>query len=285
MKLLMAQIQNQDPLKPMEGQEFAAQLAQFSSLEKLTNIGQGIETMHSGFGEETKLQALGMIGRRVQASGNELDLLSGNPVALNNTLPADVKPTKATIVDSAGKVVREITFTERDGKAITWDGKDQDGMALPSGKYSARLYGVNGSGQAQTASADITGTVTGVELVGKNAVLLVDTPSGSKSRIDMRKVTQVSADPSAISVAPAKTGDQLKAKAPGIVIPVAAAKAENEGELETEKEMPRLEIPMAEMNAETAEASEEGMPMTNFANAQSFMSGGSSRIPLESRKP
>ena len=58
LKLLMAQLQNQDPLKPMDHQEFVAQLAQFGSLEQLTNIQKGIEGLHSGIGDEAKLSAL-----------------------------------------------------------------------------------------------------------------------------------------------------------------------------------------------------------------------------------
>src|SRR4051794_3847714 len=71
MKLLMTQLRHQDPLKPMDQQEFAAQLAQFGSLEQLTNIGAGIQNLRTGMGEGAKLQALGMIGKRVQATGNE----------------------------------------------------------------------------------------------------------------------------------------------------------------------------------------------------------------------
>jgi len=287
MKLLMAQIQNQDPLKPMDGQEFAAQLAQFSSLEKLTNIGTGIETLHSGFGEETKMQAVGMIGKRIQASGNEVELISGQPVALNNTLPSDSKPTKATIIDSGGRVVREITFSEKDGKTISWDGKDSDGMALPSGKYGARLYGVNSSGQSQTANADVSGLVTGVELVGKNAVLIVDTGSGGKSRVEMSKVSQVSIDPGTAAAVPGKKDDQLRAKAPErLVLPEAEAKAGTENEVEAEGELSRAEAQKAEMiPAESSESVADNRP-SNFAEIpESFFANGSSRIPMESLKP
>ena len=79
MKLLMTQLQNQDPLNPMDHQEFATQLSQFASLEKLTQIGGGIEKLQGGMGEEAKLQALGMIGKQVKAGSSELTLTESKP--------------------------------------------------------------------------------------------------------------------------------------------------------------------------------------------------------------
>ena len=72
LKLLMAQLRNQDPLKPMDHQEFATQLAQFGQLEQLTNIGSGIQGLRTGMGEGSKLQALGMIGKRLSVTINEI---------------------------------------------------------------------------------------------------------------------------------------------------------------------------------------------------------------------
>ncbi len=285
MKLLMAQIQNQDPLKPMDGQEFSSQLAQFSSLEQLHNIGQGIDTLHAGLGEGTKMQALNMIGRRIQASGNEVDLVTGQSVVLNNSLPEGVQPTKATIIDSGGKVIRELTFSERDGKAITWDGKDQDGVASPSGKYSVRLYGVNSSGQAQTASGDVSGVVTGVELEGKNAMLLIETASGAKSRIAMSKVTQVSVDGSAAGATkPVGNSISAKAKAPEkLEVPDAEARAENEPQ--TESEIPTLERPI-EGSGSVSESEGEGEMMpSNFADRAEYLASQATRLPMETLKP
>ncbi|MGU9537301.1 flagellar hook assembly protein FlgD, partial [Proteus mirabilis] len=70
---LMTQLQHQDPLNPMDHKEFSAQLAQFSSLEQLTNIGNGIQGLKGEMGSDAKLQALGFIGKKVQAAGGELE--------------------------------------------------------------------------------------------------------------------------------------------------------------------------------------------------------------------
>ena len=127
MKLLMVQLQNQDPLKPMDHHEFAAQLAQFGSLEQLTNIHKGIEGLHSGMGDEAKLSALGMIRKKVQAAGNEVELLEGQSVTLTHGSKENVQPVKAQIYTDGGKIVREIELSSKPGsQEIQWDGKDSE---------------------------------------------------------------------------------------------------------------------------------------------------------------
>ena len=77
LKLLAVQFQTQDPMKPMDHQEFGTQLAQFSQLEQLSNIGAGINGLRTDRTDDSKLQALGMIGKKIHASGNEVTLTSG----------------------------------------------------------------------------------------------------------------------------------------------------------------------------------------------------------------
>lgn len=194
LKLLMAQLQNQDPMKPMDHQEFSSQLAQFSSLEQLTNINKSIESLHTDQGEGAKMQALSVIGKRVQALGNEIQLTEGNSVALRHGLPPDFKPEKAVIYDMQGQLIREITFTGKEQSTdVTWDGKNNDGGKAPSGRYTFRVTGAGPNGQSQDAGAQLEGMVTGVEMNGKKATLIVETASG-KTKVDMDKVQKVISD-------------------------------------------------------------------------------------------
>jgi len=207
LKLLMAQLNNQDPLKPMEHQEFSAQLAQFGSLEQLQNIHKGIESLQGGMGNESKLSALGMIGKTITANGNEVDLMEGQPVNLSFSKKEGVTPVKAQIYSDQGKVVRELDINAKTSEAgLTWDGRDQEGKGLPSGKYTFRVQGVNPSGQAEELGAKLSGRVTAVEMNGNNPVLVVQTSSGS-AKLDLAKVSSVAQDsketvsvPNAVSV-------------------------------------------------------------------------------------
>lgn len=202
LKLLMAQLNNQDPLKPMEHQEFSAQLAQFGSLEQLQNIHKGIESLQGGMGNEAKLSALGMIGKSVSANGNDVELMEGQPVNLSFSSKEGINPIKAQIYSEGGKIVRELDINARTAEAgLVWDGKDQEGTSMPSGKYTFRVQGVNSNGQSEELGATLSGRVTAVEMKGNQPVLIVQTSSG-QSKLDLAKVNSVSEQP-ASAVTPA----------------------------------------------------------------------------------
>lgn len=191
LKLLMAQLNNQDPLKPMEHQEFSAQLAQFGSLEQLQNIHKGIESLQGGMGNEAKLSALGMIGKSVSANGNEVELMEGQPVNLSFSAKEGVTPIKAQVYSNGGKLVRELDINARTAKAgLVWDGKDQEGSSMPSGKYTFRVQGVSPNGQAEELGAKLSGRVTAVEMNGNQPLLIVQTSSG-QAKLDLAKVNSV----------------------------------------------------------------------------------------------
>jgi len=194
MKLLMTQLRHQDPMKPMDHHEFGAQLAQFTQMEQLTNIGTGIKGLRTDRQEDSKLQAISMIGKKVNAAGNEVTLMEGQSVLLRPNVKEGVQPAKAMIYDQGNQLVREINLTGKTiGDGIQWDGLGEEGQALASGKYSFRVYGVDKMGQAQEIATEMTGRVTGMELKGKEPVLIVQTASGT-SRLEMSRVTGISVD-------------------------------------------------------------------------------------------
>ncbi len=191
MKLLMVQLQNQDPLNPMDHKEMSAQLAQFGSLEQLTNISGGIEKMQSGMGGEAKLQAVSMIGKTVQASGKEATLVAGEPLSLNLDSTEQGRPTKVSIFDTEGKLVREMPVAGRSDKnSVVWDGKTGDGVQVPEGKYTFRVSAVGTDGKAKEMDPSVQGEVVGVELEGTAPILVVKTASG-KARINIDKIRNV----------------------------------------------------------------------------------------------
>lgn len=250
LKLLMAQLNNQDPLKPMEHQEFSAQLAQFGSLEQLQNIHKGIESLQGGMGNESKMSALGMIGKTITANGNEVDLMEGQSVNLAFTKKDGVTPVKAQVYSDQGKLVRELDMNAKASEAgLTWDGKDQEGKGLPSGKYTFRVQGVNPSGQAEELGAKLSGRVTAVEMNGNNPVLVVQTSSGT-AKLDLAKVNSVAQETSAPSqaapaqAAPAAVKEQTvkpSVKEPVIIPNAMVPEVEGQAEAQSEVEGADLE--------------------------------------------
>ena len=118
-----------------------------------------------------------MIGKQVKASGNEVELMEGQSVAIRSTPKEGVQPIKVGIYAEGGKIVRELDLDNKvDAQGIKWDGKDSDGKSLPSGKYTFRVQGIDHNGQATELGSELSGRVTGVEMDGKDPLLVVQTP-------------------------------------------------------------------------------------------------------------
>lgn len=192
LKLFMTQMRYQDPLNPKDYEAFASQLAQFSSIEQLTNIHKGVENLRSDMVAEQRIQALGMIGKLVKASGNRIDLIKGQEVPLKYIADENVHPFRAMIFDKNNKLIREIDLfkKEQGDSVIIWNGKDQSGNEMPSGTYMFKVIGVDRKGDTKELSTELSGEVVGVELDGKNPNLLVKTDKGN-SRVSLASVTKV----------------------------------------------------------------------------------------------
>jgi len=85
LKLLVAQMQNQNPLQPMDNLEFTSQLAQFSALEQATNTNKVLQQMAQTLGSRSGLDPVSLIGKEVETGGRSLDVIGGQPVSVPNT--------------------------------------------------------------------------------------------------------------------------------------------------------------------------------------------------------
>jgi flagellar basal-body rod modification protein FlgD len=163
LKLLVKQLQYQDPLNPMENTEFTAQLAQFSQLEKLTTMSNNIEQMAKFQNSMNSMQAVLYIGKQVSASGNTINYSGGESV-ISFKLESNASAVNVKIYNSEGTVVRTIEV----GNALagdiscTWDGKDINGESLSPGTYYFGIEATDYNGAAVNATTYTNGTVTGV---------------------------------------------------------------------------------------------------------------------------
>lgn len=180
LKLLVAQLENQDPLEPIKDQDFIAQLAQFSSLEQLQNLDKSILSLLSL--QESSINALsvGLIGKtaRVYASTVDTSLMEG-PVTFE-LYPPDGTRAHLKIFDSHGFLVRE-QMLESDGGMVSfeWDGTDKDGNVLADGRYRVEAYSSDdGTAEPIKYPIFVVGTVrsvdfsSGVALVNVNGVVV-----------------------------------------------------------------------------------------------------------------
>jgi flagellar basal-body rod modification protein FlgD len=166
--LLVAQLKNQDPLNPDDPTEFTAQLAQFSSLEQLTNLNKSMEGLTTAQANSQKLSALSLIGKNVAYNGSSLTF-DGEPVDIGYQLDGTASSVTLSVQDTNGKTVytTQAADTEQDAgnHFITWNGTDQNGNTVADGKYKIILQVSAAGGDSSIATAPlIRSEVTGVDL-------------------------------------------------------------------------------------------------------------------------
>jgi flagellar basal-body rod modification protein FlgD len=174
MTLLLAQLQNQDPLNPMDATQFSAQLAQFSSLEQLYNMNESLGTLIDAQDSSNRYQALDLIGKEIEAAGDVLFLGDTGTAAGSFTIGSDAN-CAAVITDANGNVIKtmDLGSVEAGDHTFEWDGTEQDGDKADQGLYGFEIIAEGAAGQAVTAETRIRGIVNRVNMDGDEPMLYV----------------------------------------------------------------------------------------------------------------
>lgn len=182
LKLLVSQLQNQDPLNPSDPTEFTAQLAQFSSLEQLSNVNKNLEQMASSQG----LEAMSFLGREVVAENSTFQLGAGG-VDLGYRLNGSADEVTLLIQDGMGRTVARLPGGGRTPGEhfLAWDGKDENGLEVPPGEYQLLVSALQGEDSAVSATSLIQARVTGVNLDSSGTLLVTDAGDIPVTRIKM----------------------------------------------------------------------------------------------------
>ena len=170
LNLLVAQLQNQDPLNPMDSTAFTSQLAEFSSLEQLSNVNENLEYLQMYQASINNAQAVSFIGKNIDALGSSIQLESGENQDIHFELSQDSSSVVINIYDEAGSFVKYIENGPLgEGKqGVEWDGTDNGGNALPEGIYKFEVMAVDANGDKVQTATYISDRVTGVTF--KNGV-------------------------------------------------------------------------------------------------------------------
>jgi len=161
LNLLITQLQNQDPLNPTDSTEFTAQLAQFSSLEQLSNVNENLEQLQNTQTAGNNSQAVSLLGKEITANGNFLKLSDGEPTGCNFSLDRDAAMAVVNIYDSTNEFVKAIESENLSTgqHTLTWDGTDREGNPVKDGNYTFEILAVDAKDQNVRATAFFTGTV------------------------------------------------------------------------------------------------------------------------------
>jgi len=179
LQLLMIQLSYQDPMSPMDSQQFAAQLAQFSQLEQLTQMNQNLDlSMQTNLilaQSVNNTMAATMIGKEVLAYGDQVELVEEQDTTLHYDLDGAAQNVTITIKDSSGATVRTMQVGPQSSgdQEATWDGLDDEGDALSPGIYTFSVSASTAAGTSVPATTYVSGAITGVSYVEGMAEFMV----------------------------------------------------------------------------------------------------------------
>jgi flagellar basal-body rod modification protein FlgD len=175
LRLLTTQLQNQDPLSPMDNTAFVAQMAQFSSLEQLQNLNGSLEQLASQMAAAGPATAASLLGQVITANGTPLELQPGRATSLPYVLPQEATAVTLQIRDATGKSVRTLLLgPQAQGmQVVSFDGLDDRGQPLPSGPYTFSVQAVDATGRMIPGVYTAAGRVSGVSLENGQLVLQV----------------------------------------------------------------------------------------------------------------
>jgi flagellar basal-body rod modification protein FlgD len=194
LKMFIAQMNNQDPLNPMDISQMSSQLAQYSSLEQLLNINTNLESIGGAQNSSNRYQSIDMIGKEVQADSSALVLDNGKATKGVFYLDESANCT-VHILDEQGSSIRDINLgTLGEGSnEFEWDGFDNNKKLYKSGQFTYEVTAENGNKNQVSVNKSIKGTVTGVNLSGEEPIIYVNSTPLSMSQIiniNMVKDTQ-----------------------------------------------------------------------------------------------
>lgn len=160
LNLLVAQLNNQDPLSPQSNGEFVAQLAQFSQVEGIDKLNTSMESMLSGYQSSQALQASSLVGRKVIVPTDKAMVDTSETFKASLNLPVSSSNVYVNIQDSAGATVNRINLGQQAAGNVSfmWDGKDASGKLMPPGTYkfeAQATYGTETKGLYTSLPANV----------------------------------------------------------------------------------------------------------------------------------
>ncbi len=180
--MFMTQLKYQDPTNPMESYELASQLAQFSSVQKLTEATTLLQNLQSYSEAINNAQMASLVGKDVSGQTSTVEVKSDSVTSMNYRLDVPATGVTVTITDASGNTV----YTENKGTQsageyeVAWDGKDSSGSKVSEGSYTVSVSGTDTSGTAVSATTLVHGTVASLNLDDTNPYYVLEGTAGTK---------------------------------------------------------------------------------------------------------
>ena len=172
---MVTQMKNQNPLEAMDGTEFTAQLAQFSSLEALQNIDAEIQNLKAAQMSANNTRAADYLGKTVTAAGDSFELANDAISDFRFRIDAGAAQTFVKIYSSAGEFVTSLdTGAQAAGEhAISWDGTDSQGIRMQDGTYFAEVIAIDGNENPVSVETVFSGRAVEINFRDNTAYIMI----------------------------------------------------------------------------------------------------------------
>jgi flagellar basal-body rod modification protein FlgD len=194
-KLMLTQLKQQDPTNPLKSHEMAAQLAQFSSVEQLTNMNNTLTKMSQKGEGQDQYDVLNLIGKKVSGDSGQIDRKKGDrDHKIEFQIPQAAEKATVSIKDDKGMEIKKYELKDlKQGKnQIVWNGLHADGKDARVGQYSAHIS-AQSKGRKISASTEFQGAVDGVKFTNQGPVLMVD--GKSLNLRDVKMIEEMNSKP------------------------------------------------------------------------------------------
>ncbi|MGC4028549.1 MAG: flagellar hook assembly protein FlgD [Steroidobacteraceae bacterium] len=185
MKLMITQLRNQDPLKPMDPSEFLGQLAQFGTVSGIQNMQDSLAGLSDALRSSQVLNGTSLVGHNVLVATDSATLGAEGDIVGTVTIPANATDAALLVTDSSGQLVRRLPLSTQEGEiAFSWDGLDDRGQRADAGNYKFSTVATVGgaTGQIETRLAGYVGSVT-IDPASQNLTLNTDLGAFALSKV------------------------------------------------------------------------------------------------------
>ncbi len=187
--LMITQLQNQDPLKPLDPSEFLGQLAQFSTVIGVQNVQSAMTDLSEALRSSQALSGATLVGREVLAPGSTASLAQGGSVKGAVDVPHGATAIQVIVRDASGQVVRTLSIAPQPGLTeFTWDGLDATGTPVPAGEYGIEAL-ASVAGETVALDPLLAAEVESVTIDPTGNRLILNTRLGALSLGDVRRIS------------------------------------------------------------------------------------------------
>ena len=187
LKLLVAQLGNQDPMAPQDSDKYVDQLTNFSMLEQMMNLNKGVNNLSIGQLSNNSQDAVRFVGREIVAKGDTLSFDGSESPPVKYGMPHEAESATLSIYDSHGNLVRQEEVDASPGASqYTWDGRNNDGQLVAEGEYRIAIEATDAEDNPIPVDTYVRGKVESVRFDNGFPELIVN-----GRRLKMSDVTEV----------------------------------------------------------------------------------------------